>query len=240
MAKVTSHFCPSQKLPKLLNFRLPGGARAPDHMFSSGSTMAALAASSSLLSPLLISNLITTSRISPHIICRGLRTIKKRAQASASLTKTEILDDFEDAESERVNREFFKKINEEIKASEKQRLFAICHLYGKQYLFSEGDQIVLQKYFPIPMGTRIKLEKVMCVGSSEFTLLGRPILDRDLVQVECSLVERTLTHTHSAVHMVPRRGTYRRWHFQRYPLSVLRINRIKICHPLNESQSEIQ
>lgn len=173
--------------------------------------------------------------------CRGLRTVKKRSQASASLTKAEILDNLEDIEEENENsRRIIDHVNQEINTSaDKERLFAICHLYGKQYLFSEGDSILVKKYFPAEMGTRVKLEKVMLIGSANFTLLGRPVLDRDLVHVEATLVERTMSHTESRVFHVKRYGGYKRWHFMRYPLSVLRINRIKICHPLNESQSVV-
>ena len=175
------------------------------------------------------------------MICRGLRTVKKRSQASASLTKTEILDNLEDIEMENENsRGIIDHVNQEINTTaDKERLFAICHLYGKQYLFSEGDSILLRKYFPAEMGTRVKIEKVMLVGGSSFTLLGRPVLDRDLVHVEASLVERTMSHTETSCYHVKRHGNYRRWHMMRYPLSVLRINRIKICHPLNETQSVV-
>lgn len=196
----------------------------------------------SLLNPIILSNLLSkSSNIPCQLIYRGLRTIKKRSNASASLTKTEILDDLEKDQIEyEKNKKFFDKVNQEIKkASDKERLFAICHLYGKQYLFSEGDMIILQKYFPAEMGARVKLEKVMMVGSSEFSLFGRPILNRDLVNVEATLMERTMSQTNTYVHHVSNHGKYRRWHFQRFPLSILRINRIKICHPLNESQSEV-
>ena len=43
-------------------------------------------------------------------------------------------------------------------------------------------------------GQRIRLEKILLVGSSDFTLVGRPLLPRDLVNVEATVVEKSLSH----------------------------------------------
>ena len=47
----------------------------------------------------------------------------------------------------------------------------------------------------IDIGTRITLDKVTLVGSRDFTLLGRPVLPRDLVRVEATVVEKNLSKT---------------------------------------------
>lgn len=159
--------------------------------------------------------------------------------SSVSHTRTEMLEEDSQIDPPEVS-EFFSKINQEIKTKvNKKRLFAICHLYAHQYLFTEGDYIMIMKYFNIDIGTRIKLEKVMLVGGDNFTLLGRPVLDRDLVNVEATVVEKTMSNTINQVHMVPRRANYRRWRFDRLPLTILRINSIRICHPINESPEHI-
>ena len=44
------------------------------------------------------------------------------------------------------------------------------------------------------LGQRIRLEKVLLVGSKDFTLIGRPFLPRDQISVEATVVEKTLTH----------------------------------------------
>ena len=44
------------------------------------------------------------------------------------------------------------------------------------------------------IGQRIRLEKVLLVGSKDFTLIGRPFLPRDQISVEATVVEKTLTH----------------------------------------------
>ena len=47
----------------------------------------------------------------------------------------------------------------------------------------------------VDIGTRITLDKVTLVGSRDFTLLGRPVLPRDLVRVEATVVEKNLSKT---------------------------------------------
>ena len=171
---------------------------------------------------------------------RGIRTVKSSDhQAAASHTKTEILEDETHGDPPEV-AEFFSKINQEITMNaNKKRLFAICHLYGNQHMFSEGDYILLRKYFGVEIGTKIKLEKVMLVGGDNITLIGRPVLDRDLVHVEATVVEKTMSHTVNNIIAVPRRQKHRRWMFDRLPLTILRINKIHICHPINESPENI-
>ena len=44
------------------------------------------------------------------------------------------------------------------------------------------------------IGQRIKIEKVLLIGSKDFTLIGRPLLPRDLINVEATVVEKTLSH----------------------------------------------
>lgn len=171
---------------------------------------------------------------------RGIRTVKSSdRQAAASHTKTEMLEEETHGDPPEVT-EFFSKINQEITMNaNKKRLFAICHMYGNQHLFSEGDYILLRKYFGVEIGTKIKLEKVMLVGGDNITLVGRPVLDRDLVHVEATVVEKTMSHTVNNILAVPRRQKYRRWRFDRFPLTILRINKIHICHPINESPENI-
>lgn len=171
---------------------------------------------------------------------RSIRTVKVTEQAAAPKLQTHYLPDTDGEDRARLS-EFFDKVNRDIEEKRgRARLFAICHMYGQQHTFTEGDYIMVRKHFPAAIGTRIKLEKCMLVGGENVTLIGRPILDRDLVHIEATLVEKTMSQTNTNLVLIPKRGGYRRWHMTRKALSVLRINEIKICHPLNESQSEVQ
>lgn len=157
------------------------------------------------------------------------------------MIKTQIMTDEPCEEEKRNLEEFWSKVNDEIVENLPQkRMFAVAHMYGKMHLFTEGDYVMFQKYFPAPVGTRFKIEKICLVGSDNLTLVGRPVLDRDLVHVEATLVEKTMTHTINNIIIVPRKCNFRRWNFNRKALAVIRINEIKVCHKLNESQDEVQ
>jgi hypothetical protein len=51
--------------------------------------------------------------------------------------------------------------------------------------------------------------QVLLIGGTDFTLLGRPILPNDLVHVEATVVEKTLSHT-KTVFRKKRRKQYMR------------------------------
>ena len=51
-----------------------------------------------------------------------------------------------------------------------------------------------------PIGQRIVFDKVVLVGGADFSLLGRPVLPRDLVRVEATVVEKNISKTN--VHLV--------------------------------------
>ena len=64
-----------------------------------------------------------------------------------------------------------------------------------QRKFTEGDLIMLNSDLGIDIGTRITIDKVTLVGSRDFTLMGRPVLPRDLARVEATVVEKNLSKT---------------------------------------------
>ena len=61
----------------------------------------------------------------------------------------------------------------------------------KQLFWTVGNSFFHKLYI---LGQRIRLEKVLLVGSKDFTLIGRPFLPRDQISVEATVVEKTLTH----------------------------------------------
>lgn len=66
---------------------------------------------------------------------------------------------------------------------------------GKQYKITENDLIIVQGYWPPNTGDKLNLEKVMMVGGTDFTLVGRPILNRESVNIEATIIEKTMSHT---------------------------------------------
>ena len=74
------------------------------------------------------------------------------------------------------------------------RLFAIIGVDLNQWKITEGDLLMLLKETGASLGQRIRLEKVLLVGSKDFSLIGRPLLPRDLINVEATVVEKSLGH----------------------------------------------
>lgn len=87
------------------------------------------------------------------------------------------------------------KVNSQVKTSSHGRLFAIIQLAGKQRRVTDGDLVMVEGMYPPRVGDVIRAEKVLLVGSRDFTLLGRPLLRPDLVRVEATAVENSLSHT---------------------------------------------
>ncbi len=101
------------------------------------------------------------------------------------------------------------KVNNQIKSDSHGRLFAIIQLAGKQRRVTDGDLIMIEGTHPTKVGDVIRAEKVLLLGSRDFTLLGRPLLRPDLVRVEATVIEKSLTHT-KTIFKKKRRKNYMR------------------------------
>lgn len=88
-----------------------------------------------------------------------------------------------------------KEINNQIAMDKTGRMFAVVQVCGKQFKVTENDIIIIEGFWPPNIGDCLKLEKVLLVGSTAFTLVGRPILNRELVSVDAMVIEKTLSHT---------------------------------------------
>ncbi|GCC26097.1 hypothetical protein chiPu_0004511 [Chiloscyllium punctatum] len=71
------------------------------------------------------------------------------------------------------------------------RLFAVVHFASRQWKVTNEDLILIENHIEADCGDRIRLEKVLLVGGNDFTLIGRPLLGRDLVRVEATVIEKT-------------------------------------------------
>lgn len=148
---------------------------------------------------------------------------------SSTLTPYEVVDA---KEENRLTKEITQKINN-ITASNKQgRLFALVHVAGKQRKITEGDVTIIEGYWPPNVGDKISLDKVLMVGATDFTLVGRPLVQKGLVHIEATVIEKTVSHTKSNFKK-KRRKQYMRIHFFRIPQTYLRINKIEIKEALN-------
>lgn len=80
--------------------------------------------------------------------------------------------------------------------------------------------------------------QVLLAGGKDFSLIGRPILQKDLVDVQATIIEKTLTHTKTNFRK-KRRKQYKRINFYRSPNTMIRINSIEICNTINNSSDNV-
>lgn len=71
--------------------------------------------------------------------------------------------------------------------------------------------------------------KVLVAASQDFSLIGRPILQPGLVDVQATVIEKSLSHTRTHFKK-KRRKQYMRINFQRAQTTMLRINSIEITN----------
>ncbi|KAF0036860.1 hypothetical protein F2P81_009734 [Scophthalmus maximus] len=122
-------------------------------------------------------------------------------------------------------------VNERIQQRDFGRLFAVVHFAGRQWKVTGEDLVLIESHVEAQCGERIRMEKVLLVGAQDFTLVGRPLLGRELVRVEATVLEKT--ESWPKVHM----QFWKRHRFQRkkilvQPQTVLRINSIELAPAL--------
>ncbi|XP_032895064.1 39S ribosomal protein L21, mitochondrial [Amblyraja radiata] len=161
-------------------------------------------------------------------------TIQPRKEAVTSLSKPpwpeiKLPDPIEEAKH---HLEVVQNVKELITAGAYGRLFAVVHFASRQWKVTNEDLILIENHIEAGCGDRIRLEKVLLVGGDDFTLIGRPLLGRDLVRVEATVVEKT--ESWPRIHFrFKRRKRYRRKNINIQPQTVLRINTIEIAPALS-------
>ncbi|KAM9461184.1 large ribosomal subunit protein bL21m [Clarias gariepinus] len=134
-------------------------------------------------------------------------------------------------EEEQKHQAVVQKVNSLLEKREYGRLFAVVHFASRQWKVTDEDLIQIENHIDAECGDRILLEKVLLVGGENFTLIGKPLLRRDLVRVEATVLEKT--ESWPMVHMV----FWKRHRFQKkrtiiQPQTVLRINSIQVSPAL--------
>ncbi|XP_030825468.1 39S ribosomal protein L21, mitochondrial isoform X2 [Camarhynchus parvulus] len=130
-------------------------------------------------------------------------------------------------EEAKYHAEVVQKVNGLIAAGHYGRLFAVVHFASKQWKITSEDLIMMDNVLEAECGDRIRMEKVLLVGADDFTLIGRPLLGKDLVRVEATVIEKT--ESWPKVNMrFWRRHSFQRKKIIANPQTVLRINTIEI------------
>lgn len=129
-----------------------------------------------------------------------------------------------------------KTVNEAAKRND--RLFAVVHICGKQFKVTNNDLVLVDGYWPPNVGDRVKLQKVLLVGGKDFTLIGRPVLDPNAVNVTATVVDKDLSHTRTNFERVKRKQ-YMRINFVRKEITMLRINSVNVTRDIG-SREDVQ
>ncbi|MBZ3889177.1 39S ribosomal protein L21, mitochondrial [Sciurus carolinensis] len=118
-------------------------------------------------------------------------------------------------EETRHHTDIVRKVNELIATNQYGRLFAVVHFASHQWKVTSEDLILIHNELDVKCGERIRLEKglqvsscsgdsdkpvadapaylfqVLLVGADNFTLVGKPLLGKDLVRIEATVIEKT-------------------------------------------------
>nr|AVQ67922.1 mitochondrial large ribosomal subunit protein bL21m [Schmidtea mediterranea] len=72
------------------------------------------------------------------------------------------------------------------------RKFAIVHMFGRQFKVTNEDLVsITTMECDLDIGEEIVLEKVLMVGSENFSMFGRPILPKTDVRITATVVEKS-------------------------------------------------
>ncbi|XP_062575609.1 large ribosomal subunit protein bL21m-like [Saccostrea cucullata] len=146
--------------------------------------------------------------------------LANRVKEAGDLTVTQ-------TETDTKTEEITEAINSRIDSEDLGRLFAVVHLAGFQRKVTVNDIVVVETSSFPTVGTRIRLEKVLLVGSKDFTLVGRPILSQSVVNIEATVIEKTLSPMVISFLFV-RRKRVRKTRMQKNQQTVLLINSIEV------------
>lgn len=130
-----------------------------------------------------------------------------------------------------------KHVNSQLQKDEAGRLFAVVHLAGKQFKITAGDIILVEGFWQPDIGDKIRLDKVLVVGSKDFSLIGRPIVQKELVDVQATVIEKSLTHTKTHFKK-KRRKQFQRINFHRSPTTMIRINSIDLKNKVDQKTTK--
>ncbi|CAL1531425.1 unnamed protein product [Lymnaea stagnalis] len=121
-----------------------------------------------------------------------------------------------------------ERINKSLEIGEAGRLFAVVYIRGMQHKVTTEDIIAVKLDFPPTVGDKLRLEKVLAVGGKDFTLFGQPLLSREVVRVDATVVEKTLSH--NRIWLVYRkRKNFKRFRLFREQYTMLVINSIQVA-----------
>ena len=97
-------------------------------------------------------------------------------------------------------------MNKTIQNPMHSRLFAVVMIGGSQFKITTEDIILVRNHFYPTIGDRIRLEKVLLVGGKDFTLFGKPLVSKEFVKIEATVIEKTLSNNIIIFRYKPRKN----------------------------------
>lgn len=124
----------------------------------------------------------------------------------------------------------------------RQRLFAVVHMFGRQRKITNGDLLLIESHLPLQCGQKLLLTKCLVLGGKDFSIIGRPLVDKELFRIDATVVEKTMSDHKCFYYSKPRNFGLKKFFFQSLPQTVLRINNIELkklpeCYLGEENQS---
>ncbi len=62
-----------------------------------------------------------------------------------------------------------------------EKIFAVIRVKGLQYKVAKDDRVMIELIDHYDVGTQLKLEDVLLVGTQDYTCVGRPTVDKACV-----------------------------------------------------------
>ncbi|KAM4617776.1 large ribosomal subunit protein bL21m [Discoglossus pictus] len=155
--------------------------------------------------------------------------VPKTSLSEPPWPEVKLPDPIEEAEH---HKELVKRINNLIATGQFGRLFVVFSFAGRQWKVTNEDLVLFPFVVEAECGDRIRLEKILLVGSDDFTLVGKPLLGKDLVRVDATVIEKTNSFPKITMKFW-RRHRYQKKTIVHQPETILRINSIEIAPVLS-------
>lgn len=122
-----------------------------------------------------------------------------------------------------------------------QRLFAVIHMLGRQYIITPGDLISVDGHIPVEIGQKILINKCLILAGRDFSIIGRPMVDSDLFKINATVIEHTMSDVKCQFRHTPRNHGIKKYFFQTLPRTTFRINDIELYQmPKQEDMEAIK
>jgi len=103
------------------------------------------------------------------------------------------------------------------------QIFAVFEIGGTQYKVAKDDKVLVNK-LPYNVGQNVEFDKILLVGTKDYTSIGRPYVDS--AKIHATVEEQTQTKK-LIVYKKERRKKYQRTIGHRSDLTVLHIQKIE-------------